>query len=328
MKSSILRSVAVVGLSLSAAAVSAQTELRFSHSYTEQDPRHEWAQFISDRVAEKTNNDVVINIYPNQQLAKARAQHSALQRGRIDFAIYPLPWLAGMAPLTEIGALPGLVTDPIDGLSWRDRQIWPMLEESIAATGVEFVGGGWAMGTIGNVGSPVARPEDVDGLQMRGLGGASEKMLSAYGATITSMPASELYQSLQTGVLTGVLTQYSSFEGYNLHEVIDHLQVGPGFIGGMHGLLAAPDVEEKVGAENYEHILDAIEQSEPWFAKKMIQDTSRIAEKFRDEGVELYELTDADLEAWMEASRETAWEYFVEKVPNGAKALKAVEQPL
>lgn len=323
-----LFAVAVASLAMASQAALAETTLRFSHSYTENDARHEWAQFIVDRVDERTNGEVIIGIYPNQQISKAQAQHQGLRQGRLDITIYPMPWLSGMAPLAEIGALPGLVTDPTEGLDWREMKIWPMLEEAVAGTGVVLGGSGWAMATIGNTGDPIKRPADLDGHRMRGLGRASEEMLNSGGATITSLPASELYQALQTGVLTGVLTQFASFEGYNMHEVIDHLQVGRGYIGGMHGILLNAQLEDKVGAEHYEVILDAIEESEAWFAEKMIEDSARIAEEFANKGVTLYELTEEDLQVWMDHARDTAWPYFIESVPNGEAALEAINQPL
>lgn len=316
-----------VGAMISTSA-SAVEVLRFSHSYTESDARHEWAQFIADNVLEKTGGQVTINIFPNQEISRAQAQHSALRQGRIDLTIYPLPWLAGMIPLAEIGALPGLVTAPTDGLVWRDRAIWPMLAEAVESTGAILAGSGWAMATIGSTGEAVILPEDVDGLRMRGLGAASEQMLNSNGATITSLPASELYQALQTGVLTGVLTQFASFEGYNLGEVIEHLQVGPGYIGGMHTILLSTNMEQKIGSEHFDLVMEAIQESEVWFAEKMIEDSQRIAEEFESAGVQVHELSEEEVAAWVSNARDTAWPYFIERVPEGKAALEALETPL
>ncbi|WP_350359539.1 TRAP transporter substrate-binding protein DctP [Vreelandella sp. SM1641] len=316
-----------IGVLFSTSAI-ADEVLKFSHSYTENDARHEWAQFIADNVSEKTDGQVIINIFPNQEISRAQAQHSALRQGRIDLTIYPLPWLAGMIPLAEIGALPGLVTAPTDGLVWRDRAIWPMLTEAVESTGAVLAGSGWAMATIGSTGKAVILPEDVDGLRMRGLGAASEQMLNSNGATITSLPASELYQALQTGVLTGVLTQFASFEGYNLEEVIEHLQVGPGYIGGMHTILLSTDMEQQIGSEHFDLVMEAIQESEVWFAEKMIEDSQRIAEEFESAGVQVNELSDEEVAAWVSNARDTAWPYFIERVPEGKAALEAVETPL
>ncbi|WP_299940982.1 TRAP transporter substrate-binding protein DctP [uncultured Nitratireductor sp.] len=308
-------------------AASAETVLRLSHSYTDGDTRDLWADRIAEIVAEKTGGEVKVEVYPNQQLGKARAQADFVARDRIDMAIYPLPWLSGKVPMAEIGALPGLVASPQDGLVWRERAIWPMLEEAVSEAGLVFAGGGWAMGTIGNKGEAIVLPEDLKGHKVRGLGKATEIMMNGYGATITSLPASEIYQSLQTGVLSGVLTIYASFEGYNLQEVIDHLMVGPGFVGAMHSVLLSPGVEEKIGETHYAALLEAIAESEAWFADQTIADNKQIADAFREAGVSVHELTEEQVAQWHDAAREHAWAYFRESVPNGDAVLKAVDQP-
>lgn len=322
----------VIGLVLLAALVlggpaEAQTVLKFSHPYTERDTRHQWAAKIAELAAQKTSNRVTLQVFPNQQLFKARAQYDGLVNNQIDVAIYPLPWLGGKARLAEIGAIPGLISTPEDGVIWRQRQIWPMLEEAVASTGVVFAGGGWAMGTIGNKGNPILTPADMRGHKMRGLGKATEKMMAANGATVTSLPASEIYSGLQTGVLTAVLTIDDSFEGYNLHEVLDHLLAGRGFVGAMHAILLAPQVKSKVGAADYAALLEAVAESEPWFAERAAANTARIATLFESKGVKVHRLTAAQQAVWQRDAETNAWPFFRETVPNGDAALKAINLP-
>lgn len=322
-----ITSCAVLALAC-AHPVWAETTLRFSHSYTDGDTRDVWADQIAEQMLEETDGRVVIEVFPNQQLFKAKAQADAVARNRLDLAIYPLPWLSGRAPIAEIGALPGLVTSPLDGVKWRKHAIWPMLQDAVADTGVRLVGSGWAMATIGSVGEAVVMPEDLAGHKVRGLGVATEYMMGELGATVTSVPGSEIYQSLQTGVLSGVLTIYSSFEGYSLNEVTDHLMVGPGFVGAMHAVIAAPGLEEKLGHADYATLLNVIEESEVRFAEQSAEDNARIVQAFVDAGVDVHTLTQEQVAAWHQAARDYAWKYFKEQVEGGAAALEAVEQPL
>tara|TARA_R110000737_G_scaffold237850_3_gene250160 strand:+ start:2130 stop:3116 length:987 start_codon:yes stop_codon:yes gene_type:complete len=310
-----------------AAPVAAETTLRFSHSYTDGDTRDLWADHIAEVMAERTGGEVKIEVYPNQQLFKAKAQADAVARDRLDLAIYPLPWLSGRAPIAEIGALPGLITTPLDGVEWRNRPIWPMLQEAVRGSGVELLGSGWAMATIGSTSDPIIAPEDLKGQKVRGLGKASELMMAELGATITSVPASEIYQSMQTGVLTGVMTIYASFEGYSLQEVTRHLLVGPGFIGAMHAIIGAPRLAAKLGAEDYATLMEVIAQSEVWFAEKSIEDNSRIVAEFADAGVEIHTLTPEQVAVWHDASRDYAWRFFRDEVEGGAAALEAAGYP-
>lgn len=326
MKRALLAAAAAALMGTVAAAASA-TELKFSHSYTGEDTRHLWAEHIAGLVAEKTGGEVTVKVFPNQQLFKARAQHDGLVQNRIDMAIYPLPWLSGKAPLAEIGALPGLISEPSDGLVWRERAIWPMLEEAVAGTGVTLAGGGFAMGTIGNTGEAIVLPDDMAGHKMRGLGRATEFMMNEEGATVTSLPASEIYQALQTGVLTAVLTIYTSFDGYNLHEVMDHMLVGKGFIGAMHAILLAPGLEDKIGSENFRKVMEAVRESEAWFAEKAAAEQEDIVAAFEAAGVTVHRLDDEQAAVWAAAAEESAWAYFRDQVSNGDEALEALNKP-
>lgn len=300
------------------------TELKLSHAYTDGDSRDLWAHKIAEIVSQKTDGEVVVKIYPNQQISKVKQQAQMVSNGRIDMAIYPLPWLSGKAPITEIAGLPGLVSTAVEGATWRDKAIWPMLEDAVKGTGSILAGGGWALGTIGSSSGEITVPSDLEGHKIRGLGKASEAMFRAKGATVTSISAAETYHALQTGTLDSLLTIYDSFDGYNLHEVVSHMLVGPGLVGAMHGLLVSPTLEQKIGKENYEKVLDSVKESEPWFAKMSDRNSKTISEEFEKMGVKTHEITKDELKLWQKAAKESAWQYFIKNTPNGAKALESV----
>ena len=96
---------AAAALTLAGGAASA-VELKLSHPYTENDTRDIWAKKFAEMLAAKTDNQVTVKIYPNQQLFKARQQYDGLRSNQIDLAIYPMPWLAGKVPASNIGLLP------------------------------------------------------------------------------------------------------------------------------------------------------------------------------------------------------------------------------
>ena len=65
--------------------------------------------------------------------------------------------------------------------------------------------------------------DDVKGLKMRAAGKKFEYMLGEAGASIVSMPSSEIYQALATGVLNSCMTSSASFVSYRLYEQLKHI---------------------------------------------------------------------------------------------------------
>ena len=68
-------------------------------------------------------------------------------------------------------------------------------------------------------------PEDVKGTKLRAAGKKFEYMLKEAGASITSMPSSETYHALSTGVIDTMLTSSASFVSYRLYEVLKYINV-------------------------------------------------------------------------------------------------------
>jgi TRAP-type transport system periplasmic protein len=326
-KLAMLAVAVLVAVGLSPLPASAASVLKFSHPYTAGDARDLWAHRIKDLVEERSHGAIKIDIYPNAQLFKAQAQFEGVASGQIDLAIYPLTWLGGKAPVTEIGALPGILSNTQDGLVWRKRAVWPLLQEQVARTGVVLGGLGWGMGTIGSRQAPIIVPSDLKGLKMRGLGKATDRMMADYGATISSVPASEIYVALQTGALDGVMTIYSSFTGFRLYEVLKYLAISDSLVGAAHSIIVSPATLEKLGPDQSKLLMDAIADSEPYFASLSEQEIEATEKEFTAKGVAVHRLTPAEAAEWHKAAENHAWTYFRDNIKGGRQALEAVSQP-
>lgn len=65
----------------------------------------------------------------------------------------------------------------------------------------------------------VRTPDDVKGLKIRVSGAIAGDVMSALGATPVQMPAGEIYNALQTGLIDGVVTGTSAVGDFKLDEV-------------------------------------------------------------------------------------------------------------
>src|SRR3546814_335336 len=66
----------------------------------------------------------------------------------------------------------------------------------------------------------ITSPDTIKGQVIRAAGPAFEQMLAAAGASISSMPSSEIYTAMQTGVLDATNTSNDSFVSYRIDEQV------------------------------------------------------------------------------------------------------------
>jgi len=72
----------------------------------------------------------------------------------------------------------------------------------------------------------VKKPEDLEGLKIRVSGSIAGAVVEALGATPVQMPASQVYNALQTGLIDGLITGASMVADFKLDEVATSYTVG------------------------------------------------------------------------------------------------------
>ncbi|NIZ11372.1 TRAP transporter substrate-binding protein [Pseudooceanicola sp. HF7] len=73
----------------------------------------------------------------------------------------------------------------------------------------------------------IRTPEDVEGLKIRVSGSAAARVIESLGATPVQMPATEMYNALQTGLIDAIVTGSSAIGDFKLDEVANSYTLGP-----------------------------------------------------------------------------------------------------
>ena len=81
-----------------------------------------------------------------------------------------------------------------------------MIKDVILDGGARVLADAWLSGGFASSEQCITSPETVAGQNIRAAGPAFEEMLEAAGASISSMPSSEVYTAMQTGVLDAANT--------------------------------------------------------------------------------------------------------------------------
>ncbi|WP_114907769.1 TRAP transporter substrate-binding protein DctP [Ornithinimicrobium murale] len=302
--------------------------LRLSHQWPEPtgddgDFRSVIAQRFADEVDEATNGEVSFVVYPNSTLSKATEQYDAMINGSIDASVFPLDYASGRVPEWSITLMPGLVKSHDEVQAWDEAEIGDAVEESMRDNGLVLLTNVWNAGGIGVKGDPILRPEDMEGgTTMRAAGTYVEHMLEAAGAGITSLPSSEIYTAMQTGVLDAAVTSTGSFASYNLQEQVTSYTspTTHTFWFMYEPLVVTESAFEGLCAEQQEAILEVGEGLQEFSYEASRADDGRVEKIFQDAGLEVVQMSDEDYASWMPLAEEQ-WEAYASEVDGGQELL-------
>ncbi|MEM7596417.1 MAG: TRAP transporter substrate-binding protein DctP [Pseudomonadota bacterium] len=314
---------AVSAAALMAGTLAAQSaELRLSHQWSTSDVRHQVAQIVADEVA-AADVDLEIKIFPSKSLFKPREQYKPLSRGQLDMTVFPLSYAGGQQPAFNLTLMPGLVKNHDHAARLNESEFMGKLEEKMADDDVMVLVHGYLAGGFVGKDGCITSPEDVAGQQTRAAGKAFEQMLAGAGASIASMASSEIYNAMQTGVLTAANTSSSSFVSYRIYEQVACYTPASDFaLWFMYQpLLMNKSTFEGLTEEQQAAIMAGAEKAEAFYLEEAKKQDAASAEVFAEAGVEIANMTQEEFDAWRALAQETSYKKFVEETPDGQALL-------
>lgn len=218
----ILKSAAapVVAAAIAFPGLAGAETLKFAHFVP---PAHTITEAIVDPLvtgtAEATGGSLEIQVYPGGELGPGPVeQYVRAVTGVADIVWGLAGYTSAQFPLSMIVELPGVVDGNGDGY----EKIWRAYDEHLTG---EFPGTRplalWTSepNVLIMKDKEIRAPADMDGLKIRVSGAVPGRVMEALGATPVQMPANEMYNALQTGLIDGILTGASAIRDFKLNEV-------------------------------------------------------------------------------------------------------------
>ena len=309
---------------LSASNSFAQITLKASHQFPggKGDARDEMVNLLAKEV-EKANVGVKIQVYPGQSLYKAMEQYKPLVEGQLDITSLPLDYAAGFVPEFSITLMPGLVKNHEHAQRLNVSPFMKDIKKMLNDQGAIVLADAWLAGGFASKNKCITNPESAKGQVTRAAGPMFEEMLVGAGASISSMASSEVYQGLQTGVLNAVNTSSQSFVSFKLFEQVKCI-TPPGkyalwFM--YQPLLMSKKSFDKLNPKQKEAILAAGKKAEQYITKESAKLDSDMEKVFKEKGVQIHQMTEADFNAWIALAKKTSYKKFAEKVKDGDKLI-------
>ena len=159
---------------------------------------------------------------------------------------------------------------------------------------------------------------------MRAAGKAFNQMLEAAGAGIQSMPSSEIYTGLQTGVLTGANTSSGSFVSYKIYEQVS-CATPPGKFGlwfMYEPILMSNMSFDALNSKQQKALMKAGKVAEKYMTAQVENLDKKFEDAYKAAGVKLVYMDAKDHAAWVEIAKKSSHKAFADKVPGGDKLME------
>lgn len=299
--------------------------LKLSHQWPGggKDVRDKMVRIVADEL-DKANVGVKIKIYPSKSLYKPKEQWSAMVKGRLDMTALPLDYAGGRHPEFSATLMPGLIKNHDHAKRINDSAFMNDIKKVIEEGGAKVIADSWLAGGFVSKKNCILEPEDIKGQVTRAAGKNFEAMLHGAGASISSMPSSEIYTALQTGVLDAANTSSGSFVSYRIYEQAKCLTApGDNALWFMYEpILISMKTWKKLDSKQQAAMMAAGEKAERYFEKEAKNLDDKLVAAFKKAGVKVVYMSKEQADKWKDIAAKTSYKSFAEKVPMGAKLIE------
>ncbi|WP_051261454.1 DctP family TRAP transporter solute-binding subunit [Desulfovibrio inopinatus] len=201
---SLLLVVAFLTLVVCVPAHAEKVVLKLGHIAEPVHPYGQGAEKFAQLVAEKSNGEMEVQVFPSSQLGGQKDLIEGLIFGTVDMALVGTAVLGQFQPQISIFDLPFLFQDRDHAYISLDT-VGMEIGKDLEPKGIKLLG--YMENGIRHVTNnvrPVKTPADMDGLKIRVMTNKTYvEMMKALGASPTPMAFGELYSAMQQGTVDG-----------------------------------------------------------------------------------------------------------------------------
>lgn len=271
---------------------------------------------------EKGGVNMTVELYPSGQLGDAASQLKQTQDGIIQFGTSINKGLFvsnyGIKDYYMLD-LPYLFSDYDDVLKvlTQSKTFQELIEETAQKTGVRqlfFYCEGFRS-TTNNV-RPLHSPDDFKGIKIRVMQNeAHMKMMEALGAIPTPISYSELYTSLQTGVVEGQENPPLNIYLQKFYEIQDYLILDR-HVASASGCFVNEEFYQSLTPEQKAVFDAAGEKAAAMATERAKIDNTEALKKLEEEGMTIYIPTEDELAQFRAATVDELSDFFMKEMDN------------
>lgn len=263
---------------------------------------------FAEEVANATDGNFVIELYGGGTLFPISETYDSVARGTVESAAIFTGYWSGQNPVFNLVSLPG---DPISGPEehfHRAEALDPIFAEVYASSGIHHLGAfDYAPNEIFLSNRRIESLDDFAGMNIRATGVAGQ-FYDLLGASSVSIAGPELYSAMQLGTVDGAeFNDYLVNAEMGLNEVTDYviepaLHTGPT---SDKDLIINQGAWEALPAAYQQALVDARDKAREISSTAYAEENEQAVQLWLDEGVEIVELPEAEVEE----ARQMAFEW-------------------
>ena len=262
------------------------------------------AHHFADLVAERSDGNIVIDVFPNDTLAGGNSTKGVeyIAVGGSDLGAYATCVLANLEPKLSVATLPWSFTSYQQAREIIDTTGGEYYAKMLAAKGITYLGSfhnGFRQLT--NSKHPVTKPEDLKDLKIRVPGSAVYMgVFRALGASPTSMSWSEVFTSIQQGTIDGQENGCSVTKSAKMDEIQKYMTIW-NYSYENDLFVANTQVWESLEENTRQLLQECATESCEWGRDRLEAEEDELIQGFRDSGMQVDVLTEEQLHAFKDA---------------------------
>jgi TRAP-type transport system periplasmic protein len=197
----------------------ASAELKLAHFMSSMHPMDRGVMTpLAERIAAESKGTLTVRVYPAGELgAGPNQQYRRAVTGIADIAFNLPQYTPAQFKRTVLLHTPGLFSEPEEAT----RKVWKNIGALSADYSEVKLLAFWTNNPsiLFSREKPVRSLADVRGMKIRVPDPVSAEVVKAWGAIPVSLPATDTYNAMSTGIVDAVMIDASAVTSYKLHEV-------------------------------------------------------------------------------------------------------------
>jgi len=305
-------------------------DLIISHPFPARHVQHRlMLEPLKKDLEEKSKGRIRVTIHPGGALAPAPAHYENVVAGAFDIGWTLQGYTPGRFPLSGIVELPFLWSSAQEAT----RIFWQLFEE-LPALQNEYrdvkVLATWThdLGQLYTTSKPVRTLEDLRGLKIRAPGPVQVSMLRALGAVPVTMPAGEVYDALERGVVDGLVIGHSAIKSYRLEQLVKHATLANSYVAAMIVAMNQQSYK-KLSAED-RALLDSLtgKRMAMLGAKNYDEEANDGLDALKKVKASFHQLAPPEIEKWKQATAQVNREWLKEMESKGRPGKQVYDKML